>query len=135
MGTNYYAESSTGPTCPTCGRHDVAERVHIGKSLAGWCFSLHVIPDLGLNSLDDWRAHLSKPGVAIEDEYGCDVTLDEMFSIITERRRDMPTSWGPERFAQNFAEPGPNNLVRHTIGGHCIGHGDGTWDLISGDFS
>ena len=36
----------------------------------------------------------------------------------------------------NYAEPGPNGLVRAKINGvHCIGHGEGTWDYITGEFS
>jgi len=36
----------------------------------------------------------------------------------------------------NQAEPGPDGLARHKVNdGHCIGHGEGTWDLIIGEFS
>lgn len=60
MGTNYYAEYQ--PPCPTCGRQDPP--LHIGKSSAGWCFSLHVIPELGLNDWPEWEAWLAgSPGV------------------------------------------------------------------------
>lgn len=34
------------------------------------------------------------------------------------------------------AEIGPNNLLRSRVDGvNCIGHGEGTWDLIAGEFS
>ena len=47
-------------------------------------------------------------------------------------QRDRPAQW----WVQNHhAIPGPNGLLRHRIGEHCIGHGDGTWDLIRGEFS
>ncbi len=35
----------------------------------------------------------------------------------------------------NYAEPGPNNLVRRVVDSHCIGRGAGTWDFVAGEFS
>lgn len=47
------------------------------------------------------------------------------------------SQWGqPAAFlASNHAEPGPNGLLRHKIGPYCLGHGEGTWDLMPGEFS
>jgi hypothetical protein len=129
MGTNYYLRRDT---CPHCGRS--AEPLHIGKSSAGWCFSLHVDADEGINGLDDWKALWSAPNTKIMDEYGREVSPELMLETITHR------TW-PKRersgmfYLENNAEPGPNNLMRHTIGRHCVGHGDGTYDLIPGEFS
>lgn len=128
MGTNYYLEQQ--PPCPTCGRE--FDRLHIGKSSAGWCFALHVIPELGINNLDDWKAKWV--GKKIFDEYGDEVSHKAMISCITDRR------WGCENtkfdYLSNHAVPGPNNLVRSRVDGrHCVGHGEGTWDLIPGEFS
>lgn len=50
MGTNYYLH--TKPDCECCGRG--FEPLHIGKSSGGWCFSLHVMPEDNINTLDDW---------------------------------------------------------------------------------
>ena len=136
MGTNYYAVSPEN-TCEHCGRYDTQDRQHIGKSSAGWCFSLHVIPELSLNSLEDWQKHLKQRHIVIEDEYGSILSYEELMKKITERRRpdDGQTRWSDVDFRRNEAEPGPGNLARHSLGAHCIGHGDGTWDLITGDFS
>ena len=136
MGTNYYAVSPEN-TCEHCGRYDTQDRQHIGKSSAGWCFSLHVIPELSLNSLEDWQKHLKQRHIVIEDEYGSILSYEELMKKITERRRpdDGQTRWSDVDFRRNGAEPGPGNLTRHSLGAHCIGHGDGTWDLITGDFS
>jgi hypothetical protein len=141
MGTNYYL---VGKTCPTCGHED--GRLHIGKSSGGWCFSLHVIPEESLNTLEDWVALFSAPNATIADEYGNRVAPDGMLRIITERHLDTDfdapykpdgwyTSW--EKFhAANSSEPGPNGLLRATMDGrHCVGHGEGTWDYITGEFS
>jgi hypothetical protein len=131
VGTNYYLERDI---CPHCSRSD--EKLHIGKSSAGWCFSLHVDSDEGINSLADWQALWSAPDARIVDEYGRETSPDEMLSTITERawpKRDQEHS--PEFLRSNHAEPGPNNLLRHQIGRHCVGHGDGTYDLIPGEFS
>lgn len=110
MGTNYYLHEK--PDCECCGRS--FEPLHIGKSSYGWCFSLHVMP--GIKTLDDWRNRWSMPGSYIRNEYGDLVSVADMELIITGRR-------------------GPNGLLRHQIDGHCVGHGEGTWDYISGEFS
>ena len=112
MGTNYYLHSK--PDCECCGRP--FEPLHIGKSSGGWCFSLHVMPEDGINTLDDWRALWSVPGSFIRNEYGAKVPLADMESVITQRE------W-------KGAFPS-----RHS-GDYCVGHGEGTWDYIVGDFS
>lgn len=138
MGTNYYLE--TGEHCPTCGRGD-EEELHIGKSSAGWCFSLHVIPDEGINSLSDWERVFNK-GV-IFNEYQERITADDMLRIITRREREPAwdkkppgyASWS-EFHAMNHSQEGPKGMLRHAIDGrHCVGHGEGSWDLIAGEFS
>jgi hypothetical protein len=111
--------------------------LHIGKSSGGWCFSLHVIPERGINSLRDWIEVFIDPERVIIDEYRDEVDLERMMRVITCRSRDTPNGWDEETLDRNCAEPGPNNLVRHRMGDHCdcVGHGEGTWDLITGDFS
>lgn len=127
MGTNYYLETKC---CPACKRPE--ERLHIGKSSAGWCFSLHVTDTV--KSLDDWRVLLAKPDAVIVDEYGETHSADDMLERIT-GRFGHAKSWAAFDYAANHAEPGPNNLARHKIDGrHCVGHGKGTWDLITGEF-
>ena len=135
LGTNYYAAKAVKPPCDQCGRFDEDDRLHIGKSSAGWCFGLQVIPERGLNSLADWKQHLSAIGIIIEDEYGNRVSLKEMISIIAERHRPDPPDWDQERYAANSAEPGPNNMIRRSLGQYCVGHGDGSFDYILGYFS
>ncbi len=129
MGTNYYI-NKTG--------------YHIGKSSAGWCFSLHVDPSDGIFALHDIK-HLWF-GKTIKDEYGSTISKKEMLAIITERsweRRSAEEmnkdpfyeSWD-EFHSVNGSEDGPNGLLRHKIdGNHCIGHGDGTYDYLIGEFS
>jgi hypothetical protein len=128
MGMNYYLKH---PACGHCGRSGSA--LHIGKSSAGWCFALHV--DDERKSLDDWQKAWSQPGAIIENEYGEAVTPEQMLAKITDR------SWPDDRdrtdrfLCENHAAPGPNNLLRHQLGPYCVGHGDGTYDLIPGEFS
>ncbi len=124
MSTNYY----TIKHCDHC-HHE--ERLHVGKSANGWCFSLATHPSHGIASLDDWRRKFGEDGITIEDEYGHPVTPAEMLATITER-----SGSGLHRSGvTGQCEPGPNGLRRCTIDGrHCIGHGDGTWDLWAGDF-
>jgi hypothetical protein len=129
MGMNYYASR----VCASCNHDD---RLHIGKSSRGWCFSLHVIPERGLNSLGDWETFLEN-GWSIVDESDVPRSLYELMQTITERsfhrEADVTDEW---MLRLSHAECGPNGLVRFTIDGvHCIGHGEGTWDLVVGDFS
>lgn len=143
MGTNYYLHDK--PPCPTCGRE--YERLHIGKSSGGWCFSLHVIPEEGIFDLSGWIERWNKPEAVILNEYGDVVAPSGMHAVITERakrigwhdlRDEVPSgykSWA-EFHERNSSCEGPNGLLRHRIDRrHCIAHGAGTWDLIVGEFS
>ena len=113
MGTNYYLHERE--PCASCGREH--KGMHIGKSSAGWAFSLHVSKWENVESLDDWRRLWSQPGSYIVDEYGQRITTADMEAVITSRAH-------------------PHGLRRHDIDGrHCLGHGDGTWDYIAGEFS
>ena len=141
MGTNYYWISDP---CVTC-QHS-RERLHIGKSSWGWCFGLHVIPELGANSYEAWKKKWRSDG-KIVNEYGESVTTTEMEAIITEREHDVlrKKEWmlmgylnEADFHRNNHSERGPKGLLRHAIsqdGRHCIGHGAGTWDYIVGEFS
>ena len=114
MGTNYYLHQK--PDCECCGRS--FEPLHIGKSSGGWCFSLHVMPEDHINSLDDWRALWTAPGAYIRNEYGERVSIADMEMIITVRH------WRGSAPARHGVDDR-----------HCVGHGEGTWDYITGDFS
>lgn len=133
MGTNYYLQKDA---CPHCGR--AADEIHIGKSSGGWVFALHVYPDIGIRDLADWLPLFEMN--PMRDEYGTAIDATTMRTIITERGRGaakpvMYDSW-THFHESNHSEPGPNNLVRSRIdGSHCIGHGEGTWDLFIGEFS
>lgn len=112
MGTNYYLYQK--PDCKCCGRP--FEPLHIGKSSGGWRFALHVMPENGINTLDDWRILWSTPGAFIRDEYGEKVSIADMERLITKRE------W----------RGGP---VKRHDDQYCVGHGKGTWDYITGEFS
>ena len=142
MGTNYYLHRDV---CPHCGRSE--ERLHIGKSSAGWCFGLHVIPEQSINDLSDWMAEFNKPNAKIVDEYGNPVTPEEMRSQIADRKSTEPwgqkkvrgnfwgyTSWA-DFHAKNHSEEGPNGLLRHRAGDMGVKHGNGTYDLCPYEFS
>lgn len=109
MGTNYYWHTNV---CDCCGRSDV---YHIGKSSMGWMFALHVIPEEDVNDVNDWVKRFYQPGSVIHNEYDEEISVEEMLRIILER----------------------NPLgQRHSVDGqHCLYHGAGTWDAISGEFS
>jgi hypothetical protein len=143
MGTNYHWFPETIEPCEHCFRPYEQSTVHIGKSSAGWCFSLNIHPMLvtsaipkGIHTLEDWEKVWAIPGSYIENEYGEKVIPKEMLDIITKR------SWAgssslrdPAWLKSNQAIVGPNGLARHSLlPGHCVGHGKGTWDYIIGEF-
>jgi hypothetical protein len=136
MGTNYYAVLEDD-VCNHCGRGE-AKEIHIGKSSSGWCFSLHVAspsePKIP-SDLNGWR-ELWKNCVYIRDEYGNKISISLMERTILERYRKLEDEDSYREFLiKNHAVAGPNGLVRHPIGEYCVGHGDGTYDLIIGEFS
>lgn len=130
MGTNFYWHKEK--ECEHCG--NAPERLHIGKSSMGWCFGLHVIPEEGINNLDSWVEKWYERDSYIMDEYGEKVVPSEMIMTIKNRGRPEPARDDFD-YVANCSVPGPNNLVRRKIGDYCIGHGEGTWDLVPGEFS
>jgi len=135
MGTNYYVQIDK---CKHCGRF--SEEFHIGKSSAGWCFTLHIIPEMSIHTLGDWKKFWRDKTIA--DEYGRQLTEDEMLNIIINRSWDCGEDEIPYRYKSwddfhrlNDSEFGPNGLLRYKIGSFCTGHGEGTWDYVKGDFS
>lgn len=125
MGTNYYLKSEEKPT------------LHIGKSSGGWTFALHIIPEEGINSLDDWLELFHTPGNYIQTERDVFIYPGEMTSIITQRNWGMDLkglSW-KEFNEANHSEAGPNGLARRRADGIFVSHGEGTWDNVIGEFS
>lgn len=82
MGTNYYLHKRK---CPMCGKSD--EVLHIGKSSAGWPFSVHVIPEANITCWRDWIAELEKGEAEIKDEYGETVTFEYLNGLVIEKRK------------------------------------------------
>jgi len=137
MGTNYYLYEDV---CVSCGNEN--NKLHIGKSSMGWVFLVRTHPEERIYSLDDWEKRiLRNQKNVIKDEYGRDVTFQELMVIITERGRDKrPAPMGYDSWEKfhkaNHSVDGPNNLLRHKEYGHfAVKHGPGTWDLIDQEFS
>lgn len=154
MGTNYYwrlrnqPETPKSEPCPHCGHTpkpepepevERDEGIHIGKSSNGWCFALRVYPrelvcGWKIHTLSDWlHAIRSDDSREVVNEYGDVVDYETLGNIILKRSWQRPdTGFDYER---NHAVPGPDGLARHKLGGFCIQHGEGTYDLVVGDFS
>lgn len=138
MGTNYYLHKNA---CPHCKRSD--EIIHIGKSSAGWCFTLRIDPDDGINDLEDWKMLFYGADSAIFDEYSEELSPKEMLDIIENRKGKEPASdCIPMRYksyedflSMNDAMKGPNHLMRQRLSRFCVKHGEGTWDCVIGKFS
>ena len=74
MGTNYYWENVP---CESCGH--VAERIHIGKSSAGWAFGFHGTETI--RSYRDWLAKIESGG-SIVDEYGKAIAIEDFKRLV-----------------------------------------------------
>ena len=141
MGTNYYLVTTVSADLAG-GQYDSEHKRHIGKSSFGWTFSLRSYPEDGIVSLTAWKRVLSIPQSKIFNEYDAQVSIEEMLRIITERKGEItPTTTVPSGYAdwhdfnaKNFCEFGPNGLARHTEN-ERVSHGEGTWDMIIGEFS
>jgi hypothetical protein len=134
MGTNYHYHVR--------GEAPGDEGRHIGKSSAGWCFALHVYPDEGIKTLEDWKKLFSALGSRIENENEAEVTVEDMLKIITDRARPQLSVGRRSKKLQaewnkhNNAIDGPNGLRRADLEkDRVIGHGQGTWDYFVGEFS
>jgi len=183
MGTNYYL---TNTYCKCCERvkeenSDAGDldlerlietpnvKLHIGKSSGGWCFSLHVIPELGLNTYDDWMALIDRSKTSLKyewtivNEYRTEISKSELHKIITQRvgifdgnkHRELNEfeKCHRDRYFPNLSDEQyhrrsvgypievpiiwyKDSLIRHYFDGvHCVGHGEGSWDYITGEFS
>lgn len=144
MGTNYYLEVNV---CDHCKRPE--EKLHIGKSSFGWCFSLHVkkhVAEYGNipTNLDGWVKLWHEPNSRIVDEDGDVVSPEDMLKIITDRESYATNGEFKWRgydsevtfHRMNRSERGPFGLLRHNVDyEHCIRHGEGTFDYIVGVFS
>ena len=78
MGTNYYVNT---PSCANACEHCAeSERIHLGKSSAGWRFLLYAEPEWPRDeAFAYWvRRALSGP---ITDEYGRDCSLAELLDL------------------------------------------------------
>jgi hypothetical protein len=144
VGTNYYLyKKPKYDHCNTCDLwRDEVHAVHIGKSSFGWCFSLRVYPEgfnqfnLKIKSLEDWKRFFNDKNYLILDEYKSPIEASVMMSCITNRSFTGRTDTRDFNYKENHACHGPNGLMRHQVDyDFCIGHGEGTWDLIARDFS
>jgi hypothetical protein len=117
MGTNFYWIERAPEKCETCGHVDEAERLHIGKSSAGWAFSLRIHPELDIRGLDDWIARFYRDGSEIRDEYDKHVPAEAMVTKIAGRGSTQPHR-PLSRHNHLGTQPGP-----------------GTWDLCNYEFS
>lgn len=106
MGTNYYVYLNDKVNSDQ-------EPLHIGKSSGGLAFALHYIPKKAENWIQ-WLRILKANEHRIYDEYGRRVSFNDMINLVTKR------------------------TIRHRVevdGFHCVKNGEGSWDMITGEFS
>lgn len=79
MGTNYYVETNF---CKECERFD---RIHIGKSSAGWKFTLE-IHEIYYKSFKEFIEFIRKNDGNIYDEYDKQISFDELMDKIESKK-------------------------------------------------
>ena len=89
MGTNYYAKINC---CKLCGKPE--KEVHIGKDSAGWKFVIELNSEYFTN-LEELYAFMQQSNVRIFDEYGKEVTYEDIIDII-ETNKDMESRNGTD---------------------------------------
>lgn len=81
MGTNYYWYA---PPCKHCGLANPP--MHIGKSSAGWPFSVHVMPAENITCWNDWLKYFEQATGEIRNEYGEVKTVAELNRLVKAKR-------------------------------------------------
>ena len=79
MGTSYYANINT---CPTCKRPE--DKIHLGKSSFGWKFSFQYNAGLYYKNVQEMREWMKDKD--IYDEYGEKTTHDEFWKMVKEKQ-------------------------------------------------
>lgn len=92
MGTNYYVKTKQKQLVDGWMQPII---LHIGKSSYGWYFSLHIIPQYGLNELEDWKNFLK--GKVIHDEYGRVISYNKMIKTIVRDFNEKKGLWGMKK--------------------------------------
>jgi hypothetical protein len=138
MGTNYYCETGRmlTVTCDCGFEHQLPEKLHIGKDSYGWKFTLHKIPEKGLYCYKAWEILLDKC-TRIYDEYGDDVPLNEMKSIILKKNMEPITEERKKSMrvtAQKYGYVLDESCWLLSSGERVTGK-DGNYSLMEGEFS
>lgn len=130
MGTNYYVHKEPDLLDKLQGAQPTI--LHLGKSSGGWCFAMHVQPELGLRDFVSWMRYLRKGKVTIYDEYDCVVSFDEMVHIIS--KRSFPRNQKIAEIEPECYHPG--GCRRHGEDSYGrVKQGVGTYDYFNMDFS
>ena len=147
MGTNYYMVKGDHPPeghydhpLNPLLKHGTGRppMIHIGKSSGGWCFALRVYPDHGVHTLADWKVfveRLMRENWAIEDEYGKLYWPKELWPIVEREgweKKDELCRVAERVGWEKMGRALTRNEVDNT---YCIGHGEGLYDYIVGEFS
>ena len=138
MGTNYYCETGRmlTVTCDCGFEHQIPESIHIGKNSWGWKFTLHGIPEKGLNDYKSWEKLLDTC-TRIFDEYGDAVPLDEMKEIILKKSTEPMTEERKQSMRESARKYGyvlDETCWLFSVGDRIVGQ-DGNYSVMEGEFS
>ena len=151
MGTNYYLLTGKTKTveCNLGCKHEISEKLHIGKSSYGNYFTLHGMTTedgIKLYDLQSWKKYFeSLPGASIINEYNEKIEPEEMWNCIT--RADWPcpdskaTGWKPELIGKKVIRDGKSDgaiwgekgFIYYGEGVRAIGK-DGLYTVLEAEF-
>lgn len=133
MSTNYYVKTGRKEKviCNLGCEHEIDEILHLGKSALGWKFALHVIPEKGINELEDWKDVLKNGEILSE----CNekITFEKIIEIITKPKFTSTSTKSPlyidSRCSYDYSDD------CYYLNEDPIGKEGGHYCLVSGDFS
>lgn len=99
MSVNYYAFG------PFPGGEKDGEGLHIGQHLYHKTFLMRAHPDLGLETLADWKTFLRHSDVSLENENGISPSVGDFLDIVL-RRYDNEHQSLKRRWIPGYARPG-----------------------------
>ena len=110
--------------------------LHIGKSSYGWIFGLHVFPDLGLNTYEDWEKLL--PYGKIRDEYmephTCYQFVEMLYDKVNRAKKQPPREENTLSPNDSFVCP-ESNLFRRKGHDFIVNNTHPLCDYLTGYFS
>lgn len=128
MGTNFYLVKRC-----SCGEAFIGDKIHLGKSSAGWSFSFrgyrgpynHQLDGFvtQVENIQEWKDLIEQNGFEIEDEYGDKWEIDEFYKISIGKAQKMIDNGKIPLYHAKESKPEYQEDT-HMIDGHSFSFGE-----------